>query len=211
MYPNEFPPEPPPPVIDPTLLAMLVLLVVAVAALCLWLGQYLEARGAARRSEDAADGIWQAVNKVANAANDARGDGLIGKAGELRQTIDRELGPVRLFGGDLAREAGALGDALDGKADDGHGGSTHDTAHEEHSKGSTISIHHPSKVVIRNGEPANGDHGTHDDHGPGEARLSPREVREAVTNFREWWGDKAARIAELRRAQAALNGGPLPK
>lgn len=209
MYPNDFTPEPPAPAIDPTLLAMLVLLVVAVAALALWLGHYLEARGRERRSEEAADDLWKAINKAADAANDARGEALIGKAGALRETIDRQLGPVRLFGGRFSREADALGDALDGKAPDHHA-TAHDAAHEEHASGSTISIHHPSKVVIRSGESGH-DNGHHGDHGAGEARLSPREVREAVTNFREWWGDKAGRIDDLRRAQAALNGRPLPK
>lgn len=213
MYPNDFAPEPPPPLIDPTLLAMLVLLVVALVAFALWLGQHLEGRAQERRGTEAAKELWKAVAKAAHAANAARGDDLIGKAGALRQTVEDRLGPVLVVAGPLVSRFDALKNALEGKAcaaDDHseHGHGDHE-AHE--AGGSTISIHQPRKVVIRNGEPAHGGHGGHEHPPAADPRVSPREVRAAVTAFREWWGEEGARVRELRRAQAALNGGPLPK
>lgn len=209
MYPNEFVPEPPPPAVDPTLLAILVLAVIALVAFACWLGQFLEARGRERRARDAAKDIWTKINDAAKAAHDARGEALIGKAGDLRDEIDKHLGPARKFAAPETSEIDNLVAALEGKPHPSHEHEAGD--HDEHhGASSTISIHQPRKVVIRQSQGGHeeADHGTHGDDEP---KLSLRDTRSAVTAFREWWSREHERIEELQEAQAALNGSRLPK
>lgn len=212
----------------PPLLAAL-LLVTALAFLALgW------ALGRRRpREEDAAPGLWKAIDTPLQTAMKANSDQLPGAARTVKGVIEDRLGDVLKLGGGLAGPLAAISQALgDGGHGHGHEAHGHGRDHDEHDHRHDHEHGH-----------GHGDHGhddAHDGHAPSAGRepapgvtviqtgtvvLTPpapgkpkpphapaptptdrlATLREAVVALNDHWCRKDERLKDIRAARRALN------
>ena len=215
---------------DPALWGALILLLAAAALVGWWFG----ARSVARRP-DAARAIWEAIDEAAKDAMKADDNALKGRAERLLKVIENRLGRTLKLAKGLSKNVGRLQKAVEGKAEDEHGGhggghghghghGAHAPAHAPHDAhaervlepaGASAASAASAVTVITVGPaavhpPAEPAHGAHDHH-PEPRDMTQREqtdaLRLAVAAFNQHWRDEHERIAELRAAHAELSGG----
>ncbi|WP_421730829.1 hypothetical protein [Brevundimonas sp.] len=217
---------------DPVFLIGLMLLLLAIAA-----GMYLLGRrhgGRAGGSDDAPAEIHGAVLKRSRRAMAADSNDLRGRVQDLRDLIERLLGPVLVLNKGLSGALKDLDAALKGEIKDEHGhpeghggghGAGHKPAHDDHppaggtaasggggaAASSTIAvIGLPIHIhAAPEPTPAHAAHG----HGEHHARTMTHDEQTSalalsVRKFNDYWSKSDLRIRELRAARAALSRRP---
>ena len=168
------------------------------------------------KDADPCQGIWDAVNKDAQAAVKAPRDAVVSKARALRKTLDARLGGVIALSGGLFASRGAINALCDNRRP--HGAAI--AAAEPHAPapatGPDRVIFNSGKLVIHNTpaadlhpEPGHDTgHGEgHDEHDdtPLGADEQIRLLRDELHRFADHWAVEADRLKDLRAARANLN------
>lgn len=208
---------------DPVFWAALVL---ALAA-ALLAGWHLGARSRTA-GPDAAQAIWQAIDRAAKAAMQSDDNALRGRAEALAATIAARLGKTLALTGPLSKTVSALDKAITGEAPaaephapGGHG--DHPAAHDSHpdkeahgssAGGPAASAAAAASVTIIavgpvTAHPPQAAEARKHHHKPEKRELTQREqtdaLRLAVAAFNEHWRRRDNRVAELRAAHAELS------
>ncbi len=211
--------------VSPLLLALLLVAALGFLALGWALGRRRP------REEDAAPGLWKAIDAPLQAAMTANSDQRPGAARALKAAVDDRLGDVLKLGGGLSGPLDAIAEALGDRVQShghGHGhehghddhGHAHDDAHDHRHDGHGAAAAHDDRretasgvTVIQTGTvvltpPAPGKPKPPHTPAPTPAQTPADRLatlRAAVVALNDHWCRKEDRLRDLRAARAALN------
>lgn len=187
----------------------------------LLLGWFLGARSTTNRA-DAAPAIWVAINDAARSAMAVDDNALKGRAEHLLKVVEGRLGKTLTLARGMSGRISKLKDAVEGKGpaeSHGHGGGhgpaapppTHDEAAGHGAPAVTIVNVNTGAPPHAAGEPHPPAHDGRSDRRDLNHREQTDALRLAVAHFAEHWRDEAARVRELRDAQAELSNPGSPR